>query len=390
MTDSMTRRDLMRIAGTVAAAWTVQGKESFSATPKAKIESLSVISQRPDLYHGWPTVARCRSGELLVVCSGGREQHVCPFGWVELMRSKDEGRTWSWPRVLWDGPIDDRDAGILETSRGTLLATTFTSNAYETSLQKAEKRPADQPESWSNQRLARWRAAHGRATEAERESLLGAWMIRSTDAGLTWSAPYRCLVNSPHGPIQLADGRLLYAGKQFGYGDGRIGVCESNDDGQSWRWLAGIPTRQGDVHAEYHELHAVEAADGTIIAQIRNHNQRNERETLQSESSDGGRTWTTPHSIGVWGLPSHLLLLRDKNLLMTYGYRRKPYGNKALLSRDHGRSWSDPVTLSKDGAGSDLGYPSTVQLDGGSLLSVWYERFADSPRAVLRQARWSL
>jgi sialidase-1 len=390
MTDSMTRRDLMRVAGTVAAAWTVQGGESFSATPRAKIESLGVISQRPEYYHGWPTVARCRSGELLVVCSGGREQHVCPFGWVELMRSEDEGRTWSWPRVLSDGPIDDRDAGILETNRGTLLATTFTSIAYETGLQKGEKTPAGQPEAWSRERLARWQAAHGRATQAERESLLGGWMIRSTDAGLTWSAPYRCLVNSPHGPIQLADGRLLYAGKQFGYGEGRIGVCESSDDGQNWRWLAGIPTRQGDAHADYHELHAVEAADGSIIAQIRNANKNNKGETLQSESSDGGRTWTTPHSIGVWGLPSHLLLLQNKNLLMTYGYRRKPYGNKARLSRDHGRSWSDPVTLSDDGAGGDLGYPSTVQLKDGSLLSVWYERFADSPRAVLRQARWTL
>ena len=111
---------------------------------------------------------------------------------------------------------------------------------------------------------------------------------------------------------------------------------------------------------------------------------------FRGESSDGGQTWTTPHSIGVWGLPSHLLLLQDKNLLMTYGYRRKPYGNKARLSRDHGRSWSDPVTLSNDGGGGDLGYPSSVQLKDGSFLSVWYERFADSPRAVLRQARWSL
>ena len=208
MTDPMTRRDLMRVGGTVAAAWTMQGKESFSATPKAKIETLSVISQRPEYYHGWPTVTRCRSGELLVVCSGGREHHVCPFGWVELMRSRDEGRSWSWPRVLWDGPFDDRDAGILETSRGTLLATTFTSTAYATLLQKGEETPADQQEAWSKEKLARWRSAHERATQAEKESLLGAWMIRSTDAGLTWSAPYRCLVNSPHGPIQLADGRL--------------------------------------------------------------------------------------------------------------------------------------------------------------------------------------
>ncbi len=40
-----------------------------------------------------------------------------------------------------------------------------------------------------------------------------------------------------------------------------------------------------------HELHAVEAANGTIIAQIRNHSDANKSWTLQSESKDGGKTW---------------------------------------------------------------------------------------------------
>ena len=42
--------------------------------------------------------------------------HVCPFGRVEWMRSRDGGRTWSWPEVLLDSPIDDRDSGVIETT----------------------------------------------------------------------------------------------------------------------------------------------------------------------------------------------------------------------------------------------------------------------------------
>ena len=38
----------------------------------------------------------------------------------------------------------------------------------------------------------------------------------------------------------------------------------------------------------------------------------------------------------------------------------------------------------------DLGYPSTVQLADGTLLTVWYELLKGSDKAVLRQARWSL
>src|SRR6185312_2806185 len=120
----------------------------------------------------------------------------------------------------------------------------------------------------------------------------------------------------------------------------------SSDDGQTWRWLAEIPTRAGDNASDnYHELHAVEADDGTLIAHIRNHNKANAGETLQTESKDGGKTWSQPHSIGVWGLPSFLTRLRDGRLLMTYGYRRAPFGNQARISTDHGKTWSEPIVI---------------------------------------------
>ena len=82
--------------------------------------------------------------------------------------------------------------------------------------------------------------------------------------------------------------------------------------------------------------------------------------------------------------------LRDGRLLMTYGHRRPPFGNQARTSTDHGRTWSEPLVISADGASGDLGYPSTVELGDGSLATVWYELSKGSPRAVLRQARWSI
>lgn len=385
MKNRMTRRSLLKTSGCITLSGLLT--RSASGGPSIQVEQATTISPRHDKYHGWPTLIRRANGQLLVVCSGGRESHVCPFGRVELMRSDDDGKTWTWPRVLIDSPLDDRDAGMLETANQTLLVTSFTSLAYEPLLRRALSNTSD---NWPADRLRSWSAAHRRISDAVRKQQLGVWMVRSTDGGVTWSQRYRCLVNSPHGPIQLADGRLLYAGKELWTAQQRIGACASADDGQTWSWLADIPTRSGDDHREYHELHAVESNSGRIVVHIRNHNQHHAREVLQTESTDGGQTWSEPHSIGVWGLPAHLLKLADGRLVMSYGYRRQPFGNQARVSEDDGQSWSDPLAISADGTSGDLGYPSTAQLRDGSLVTVWYEKLKDSPRAVLRLAHWRL
>lgn len=386
----MSRRQFLRCTTLASAAAVLGSFQKAQAAPKLEVLGTRVISHEPQYYHGWPTVARRRNGQLLAVCSGGRERHVCPFGRVELMVSSDNGQTWSWPQVLLDSPIDDRDAGVLETARGTVLVTSFTSLAYEPTLEKALKQKPGEPGAWPVEQLSAWQAAHQRLTAEQRRAEQGQWMIRSTDGGVSWSARYPTIVNSPHGPIQLADGRLLYAGKELWTKAQRVGVCESRDDGQTWHWLAEIPARSGDDPKQYHELHAAESGDGRILVHIRNHNKANEGETHQAESADGGKSWSTPHPIGVWGLPSFLLRLSSGKLLMTYGHRRPPFGNQARLSDDHGRTWSEPLIISGDGAGGDLGYPSTVELADGSLLTVWYESLEASPRAVLRQAHWRL
>ena len=390
MKDCINRRQILQAAAVLGAGMIISQTGHAADEPRAVIDEVRVISWKPPLYHGWPTLTRRKNGELLLVWSGGREAHVCPFGRLELMRSQDNGQNWRWPQVLLDGPIDERDAGILETTKGTLLVTTFTSLAYQKLLDKAGQIPPGQPGAWEDLKLREWRAAHLRIPAEQRLAEVGTWMIRSTDGGVTWSVRYPVPVNSPHGPIQLADGRQLYCGVELWSKERRVGACESTDDGQTWQWLSTIPTREGDDSRQYHELHAVETKSGRLIAQIRNHNSTNAQETLQTESGDGGKTWSVPHSIGVWGYPSHLLRLKDGRLLMSYGHRRPPRGNQVRLSEDEGRTWGSPITLNSDAHSGDMGYPSTVECDDRSLVTVWYELFQDSPNAQLRQARWRL
>lgn len=363
--------------------------ENTSQKETASIQLLEtkVISPKAPLYHGWSTLARRANGELLLAYSGGREAHVCPFGRVELMRSKDGGVTWGWPQVIYDGPIDDRDAGVFETSKGTILLTTFTSLAYEPILQQAEAAAAAGKPTMKPEILKEWQAVHGRIDAEARKKELGCFVLRSEDAGVNWDQRYRVPCNSPHGPTELADGSLLYAGKAL-WGDEKVGVWQSKDDGKTWDLLSSIAPREGDTTDNYHELHAVQAANGDVILQIRNHNKANVNETLQCESSDGGKTWTPVRSIGVWGLPSHLMRMKSGRLVMTYGHRRAPLGNQMRYSDDHGKTWSEPIAISADGVSGDLGYPSTVECDDGTMVTVWYEKLPNIPTAQLRQARW--
>ena len=383
------RRSFLKNTGIAAAASLAGIQVHGQSAQKIEVTDLRTISLQPQYYIGWPTLTRRTNGDLVVVYSGGREGHVCPFGRVDMMVSHNNGETWQWPQTLIDGPIDDRDAGVVESAKGTLLVTTFTSLAYEPGLRKMEAQQSE-PGAVESERLRSWRLVHGRISDAQRKAELGEWLIRSTDGGISWSARVPTIVNSPHGPTQLSDGRLLYAGKELWTEKQRIGVAGSLDDGATWKWLAEIPIREGDQVAKYHELHAVETKGGGIILHIRNENPNGFGETLQSESSDGGKTWSVPRSIGVWGLPSFLLKLRDGRLLMTYGHRRAPLGNQARISTDDGRTWSDPMIISGDGTSGDLGYPSTVELADGTFVTVWYELMKGSKNAVLRQARWRL
>lgn len=381
---------MIQMSAAIGAAALIPKSRLLGAAPAFELLETKTISNQPEYYYGWPTVAVTKDDELLVAVSGGREEHVCPFGRVDLFRSRDGGKTWTWPQTLCDGPTDDRDAGILVTDKGTILVTTFTSNAYVPTLNDEIKRRAEGKGNFSDERFEKWMSVHRRVADDVREKELGSWIFRSNDNGVNWEARQRVAVNSPHGPVQRTDGTLFYPGCELWTPERRVAVWASSDDGQSWEFLSQIPTRSGDDPQHYHELHGVEAADGTLVVQIRNHNNTSAHETLQCESSDGGKTWSQPHEIGVWGLPSHLLRLADGRLLMTYGHRRAPFGNQARVSADCGKTWSDPIILAGNEIGRDLGYPSTVQMSDGTLVSVWYEQPESGKNAVVQMVKWRL
>lgn len=331
----------------------------------------------PNRYLGWPSIAKTDKGELLIAYSGDRDSHVCPWGKTKLIRSSDNGKTWSEPETVNNSPLDDRDAGIIQTSKSTLLVSWFTSLAYASPGWK-----------WAYQKYAR---VAEKIPEELKKQWLGNWVRRSEDGGKTWLIPTRTVATAPHGPIQLKDGRLLYVGTGNWDGTYTLVVEESKDDGINWQVISVIPSPTGNAF-NMSEPHVVETKSGKLVVMVRNEPEDREKcFLLQSESHDGGKTWKQLYETPIWGYPPHLLSLINGWLVVVYGYRRLPYSERACISRDEGKTWDiqNEITLAEAYNG-DLGYPASVQLDDGSILTVFYQQDVRNEPTSIFTTHWKL
>jgi hypothetical protein len=348
-------------------------------------------------YFGWPTVGRLDDGALMVASSGLRSEHICPWGKTVLNVCTDDGRTWSAPRVINDSPIDDRDAGIIGTGGPNVLVSWFT---IDTRRYVNQQRIKDR---FGEAELASWGPTLATWTDESVEQNLGSWVKLSRDNGLTWGPPVRVPVTAPHGPIRLRSGSLLYLGKRYRtrreIGDAHICAAVSHDGGHTWQELGSVPEYPETVPANYHEPHVVELPSGRLIGMIRIQNADDADVTqagvvtfslMQTESDDGGTTWTQARPLGFHGSPPHLLRHSSGVLILTYGYRLAPFGQRVALSHDDGQTWDHDWIIRDDGPDSDLGYPSTVELGDGSLYSVYYQKVLGDHRCSLLASRWQL
>ena len=386
------RRMAILVMGLGAWACAAQGQapaaEEIHGAPRvqarAEILWTRVICKEPGRYIGWPSVCARKSGELLAVFSGDRDAHICPFGKVQLVRSADLGETWSAPEIARNTRLDDRDAGIVELANGDLVLAWFTSRAYESQIRDRAKLKPGSPQFY-------WWLHDQKISKAEKEEGLGFFTVRSSDGGKTWAKQARTLGSTPHGPIALRDGRLLYVGRYF-RDDKRcvISVEESRDGGQSWQSIGEIPAApEEDKPQMFHEPHVVEAGDGRLVAQIRYHGA--DRCMRQSESADGGRTWSVMAKTPLAGLPPHLLRLRSGKIVSVYGRRFDAFGEYAAVSDDEGRTWDAAREIKLAGHfDGDLGYPASAELPDGSVLTVYYQAEKKDELTCLMGTRWRL
>ena len=377
------------------------GEMSARELGRAEIAWTKSVCVEPDRYVGWPTVCRLKNGDLVAVFSGDRDGHVCPYGKVQLVRSTDGGETWSEPKTIANGFLDDRDAGVVQLPNGEVVVTWFTSIAFNSS-------------EWLVKQHPEYRRHFEKLPPELVEANLGYYLIRSADNGETWSKPLK-LENcdqTPHGPIVLRDGSLLQIGRRslgdkFAagknvFGKTIISVSRSTDGGRTWNCVCPeIPASnsENDVPHMFHEPHVAELPDGTLVGMVRYHGDdgdpllRKHGHMRITFSKDGGKTWTPMAKTPLLGLPPHLLALPDGRLVCAYGRRVGEYGFGvfAAVSDDDGRTWdtANEIMLAPSHNG-DLGYPSSTLLADGWILTVFYQQLKPGEKTRLMATKWRL
>jgi sialidase-1 len=319
------------------------------------------------------------NGDLVVVFREalwrGYVTHADPTSRTSMVRSTDGGETWH--SQVTPHTYAGNGCVIGQISNGSLIV-----NNFRWIFAPIEEAPE------------RFRG-YVTYREDERQGLAmvneGVYTAMSRDDGYTWE-PARLLlerVGSAGRVIELDDGSVLMPmdGKLKEHARAEW-VMRSTDGGETWE-RDGIITA-GVPELSFSELRILSLGNDGVLAGMRTQ----EANFYVSHSDDGGRTWNPPEETPIYcrgSSPFDLLLLDDGRVLATYGHRREPFGVRACLSEDGGRTWDvgNEVVLRDDGLDRDMGYPSSVQLPGGSIFTTYYWHHEDQIRHI-RSLKWSV
>lgn len=340
-------------------------------------------------YHGWPTVVKDENGTLYAAASLRRE-HVDPFGVSAFFESKDGGVTWSSPRIIHDFPVDDRDVGLVYIGEGRMAATFFTIGSdyflpggyYASCWGKCtdEQKTA---------KLKEWNSY----TADELLKFDGRFVMLTEDYGKTWSEPISVPFSSPHGPVLMNDGKTLICS---GVSQTEFSAYISKDYGKTWTMYSKVDLPELPPEYSYSEPYVIQLSDGSFLAGIRSEKSGiiGTSYSIWTMKSNDGKNWTTAQRIpSVVGAPAHFLELSNGAVLLTYSYRVGTRGVRGCLSYDGGVTWDTEefeISNNTSTKNNDLGYPSTVELADGTLITVYYQPYGDDYPSSLLYTKWKL
>lgn len=209
-----------------------------------------------------------------------------------------------------------------------------------------------------------------------------AYVWHSADKGRSWKGPFTFPMFGRKGIGARTDylvlGRrealvFVTAAKENGR-EGRPLCARTADGGITWSiqgWIGEEPPGFAIMPS------TVRLPSGRILTALRvKLDEKTDWIDLYA-SDDLGRSWRefakpVAFSGGKSGNPPSLKRLPDGRLSITYGYRGEPYGIRATVSEDDGKTWSPDIILRDDGGAWDLGYTRDAVREDGKLVTIYY------------------
>lgn len=278
----------------------------------------------------FPWVIQLKNGELLsslVIGEAFEAANLDTF----VVRSKDQGETWSDPLPIM--------AKKREGLSSTIIRLTSLPSGEIVGI-VARCRRDDHPE----EGLANPENIGFVPTDTS--------LVRSTDFGHTWEET-ETLTPPLTGPsfeacgpvVVLKDGRWLWPTSTWRGWDGycpngmKMVAWVSYDQGKTWPdYLDIMNSSQNNII--YWESKVVELANGTLTAVAWAYDEGNGKDLANhyTLSQDGGKTWLPPTSTGIYGQTMALSELPDGRLLTVYRRMDKP-GLWANIVRLDDKRW---------------------------------------------------
>jgi len=217
----------------------------------------------------------------------------------------------------------------------------------------------------------------------------------SYDRAKTWEGPFKLPMFGTKGVMARTDYVVfgpkecmlfLTASKENGR-EGRPFCARTIDGGKTWEFVGYIaPEPKG-----YSIMPATVRLDGGALLSAIRVKEDGKSWIDGYLSTDGGTTWqflNKPAPNTGEGNPAGMIRMQDGRVCITYGFRAAPYGMRARISDDGGKTWGDEIHLRDDGAGRDIGYPRTVQRADGALVTIYYYHDAEQPERYIAATIW--
>ena len=292
----------------------------------------------------WPNLTLLRDGTIVATIHN-QPSHLKRPADVDCWASEDGGQTWA--KRGTPAPRDNE-----RVARGNVAAG-LAKNGDLIVVSSGWSDPASETRGEGLRPLVSRSTDGGRTWTIDGDAFLAEWPEVGATKKKRYLVPFGDILQGKDGALRVA----MYGGNK-----GITAVYRSDDDGKTW----DKPTIVNQ-NATIHEPAFLHLGEGKWLLAAR-------LDGLNLYTSDDdAKTWTRRQELtGRQQHPGHLLRLKDGRLLLSYGNRLDPKGVDVRLSDDEGKSWSKPLRVADfllDG-----GYPSSVQLPDGRVLTAYYAR----------------